>query len=217
MSEKGQMKQQNVTKLTSRYISEHTSIKDCLRKGLINYSSLARQICSHYEIDRFDAVLIACRRIYARTKDLERHEDKIKSLVKKAKLRVRTKIIVAIVAKPRDFERVYKLQAEIRKDGGDFNLIEGDEVITIITNEEYAADLRLAFRTTIKKLTSDLVQVALIFDKRLETTSGVVAHIYGLLAEGGINVLEEMSCWTELMIVIQEEDLPAAMRILSMD
>jgi aspartokinase len=211
------MNEMNVTRLTTRYVSEHASIKDCLRKGLINYSALAREICQHYGIDRFDAVLIACRRIRSRTKGLEVQETRIKELLRRAKLRVRSKIIVAIIAKPRDFERVYKIQSEIKKDGGDFNLIEGDEVITIVTNEEYGADLRLAFRTNIKKLSTDLVQIALVFDKRIETTSGVVAHVYGILAENGINVLEEMSCWTELMMVIDERDLPKAMKVLSMD
>jgi len=36
----------NITKLSEKYINEHPSIKDCVRKGLINYSSLTRQIAS---------------------------------------------------------------------------------------------------------------------------------------------------------------------------
>lgn len=207
----------SMTKLASRYLSEHPSVKDCLRRGLINYSALAREICAHYDTDKFDAALIACRRLGSRVKGQESGEKRIASLIRRAKLRVRTKIMVVIVAKPREFERVYRLQAEIRKDGGDFNLIEGEEVLTIITNEEYAADLRFAFRTNIKKLSPDLVQIALMFDKDIETTSGVVAHIYGMLAEKGINVLEEMSCWTDLMLVIEEKDLTKAMKVLSFE
>jgi hypothetical protein len=57
----------NITKLTESYIAEHPSVKDCLKKGFINYSSLTRQICKDLNLDakkNFDAVLIACRRYY---------------------------------------------------------------------------------------------------------------------------------------------------------
>ena len=50
---------------------------------------------------------------------------------------------------------------------------------------------------------------------KIETTSGVVNYIYGLLADKGVNVLEEMSCWTDLMIILEEKDLSKAMAVLS--
>jgi aspartokinase len=65
-----------------------------------------------------------------------------------------------------------------------------------------------------EKISTGLALVSLLFDKRLETTSGVVAHVYGLLAERGVNVLEEMSCWTELLMVIEERDLASTLECL---
>ena len=61
----------NITKLTEGYIAEHPFVKDCLKKGLINYSSLTRQICQDLNLDprkNFDAILIACRRFYNKVK-----------------------------------------------------------------------------------------------------------------------------------------------------
>jgi hypothetical protein len=58
----------SITKQAEAYISEHPSIKDSLIKGLINYSALSREICEHLRTDRFDAVLIACRRYYWKTR-----------------------------------------------------------------------------------------------------------------------------------------------------
>ena len=55
----------------------------------------------------------------------------------------------------------------------------------------------------------------MIFDEKIETTAGVVSYIYSLLSEKGINIYEEMSCWTDLMIVIDENDLGKTMNILS--
>jgi hypothetical protein len=213
----GQPSSPNISRLVIRYVSDHPSVKDCLRRGIINYSALAREVCTHFGIDKFDAAVIALRRLHRRTKGSESREKRIMQLIRRAKVRVRTKIMVAIATKPRDFEKVYRLQREIRLAGGDFNLIEGEDTVTIITNDEHGPELRLLFRTSLRKLSTKLVQIALLFDKELETTSGVVAHVYGLLADSGVNVLEEMSCWTDVMIVIEQRDLTKAMKALGLD
>lgn len=206
----------SVTRLTQNYIAEHPSIKDCLRRGFINYSALSREVCSHYGIDRFDAVLVACRRIYKKIRSQAPQEKRIVNLIKRAKLRSRNKIMVGIIEKPRDYERLYTLQRDIKRQRGDFHLVEGEEAITIISNSEYAPDLRDAFKGRILKLTLDLTQITMIFDERIESTPGVVSYIYGLLSDHGINVQEEMSCWTDLIIVIDESDASKAMRVLSL-
>ena len=141
-------------------------------------------------------------------------EGPIVGLLSRARLRVKTQIVVAIVAKEDSFTRFSRLQEEIRSQEGGFHLIEGEKAVTIITNDGFVGLLRATFRGSLKKVNTSLTLVSLLFDKRLETTSGVVAHIYGLLAERGVNVLEEMSCWTELLMVIEERDLAATLECL---
>ncbi len=205
----------SITKQVEKYISEHPSILDCLKKDLINYSELSRQICNDLNIKKFDAALIACRRYFRKLKKENIHENEIIKLVKSSKLMVKNKIIVAILEKPRDLEKVYSFQKKIRKEKGDFNLIEGTEVITIITNESYKDEIKKEFSNWIIKITGDVVEFIIVFDKKIETTPGVVSYIYNLLAENGINVLEEMSCWTDLLIVIDTKDMAKAMNVLS--
>lgn len=55
----------------------------------------------------------------------------------------------------------------------------------------------------------------MIFDESLETVSGVVASVYRLFAMNDINIREEMSCWTDIMIIIDEQDIGKAMQVLS--
>ena len=205
----------SITKLSRQYISDHPSIKDCLRLGLVNYSALARTICDNLQIKQFDAVVVAARRYYDQIKSQLPHEKKIVSLIRNAKLRAHNKIAVAVVEKPRDFERLYTLQKKIKKDRGDFNFIEGEDALVLVTNSDYLDDLRVTFKGRIIKLSENLAQITMLFDQKIETTSGVVAYVYGLLASNGINVLEEMSCWTDLMLVVAEQDAAKAMRVLS--
>ena len=49
-----------------RYLSLHPFERDCLARGLINYSKLSRQICKNMNLKSFDAVLVACRRYAAK-------------------------------------------------------------------------------------------------------------------------------------------------------
>ena len=205
----------NVSRLTQRYIREHPSIADCLDRGLINYSSLAREICTTLNIQAFDAVLIACRRYRAKHRTRAVHEKKISSLLKSAKVRVRNKIIVLIIEKGRTLEKALALQKIVREERGDFNVIEGEEVLTIVTNSDYLPRAREVFEGKIKKVTRQLVQITMIFDESVETVSGVVANVYRLFAENDINIREEMSCWTDIMVVIDEKDIAKAMQLLS--
>jgi aspartokinase len=204
----------NASRLTQKYIREHPSVADCLDRGLINYSALAREICREQGVDSFDAILVACRRYYERSKNRRSQEQSIQTLLSKAKVRVRTKILVATLDKYNMLERALKLQELVRKERGDFNLIEGEEALTIVTNTEYAASVEKLFEGNVIKIRQDLVQVTMIFDERIENTPGVVSYIFRSLAENRVNIREEMSCWTDVMIVIDEGDLPKVMDII---
>lgn len=209
------MEKQNITRLTQRYIREHPSVADCIERGLINYSALAREIAKAHEVEAHDAIVVACRRYYERRKPSPRHEDRIKDLIKRAKIRLRTKIAVVIADKSVNFEKALALQKLIKRDRGDFNLIEGEEVLTIITNEEYIGEVRENLGARVRRVTRGVVQITMLFDQRIETTPGVLSYLYRLFAEGGINIREEMSCWTDVMIVVDEADAARTMQLLS--
>jgi len=40
----------NIAKVTKSYIKKHPSIKDCIYKGVVNYSALAREIGEYHGI-----------------------------------------------------------------------------------------------------------------------------------------------------------------------
>ncbi len=203
-----------ITQITTKYIREHPSIADCLDRGLINYSALAREICQKLNIDSFEAVLVACRRYHAKQRSRATHEKRIATLIRRAKIRIRTKISVAIVDKARTPEKILGIQKVIREQRGDLNLIEGEQVYTIVTNDEFSSLIKEAFEGRIRKITKGLVQITMVFDETLESVSGVLATVYRLLAANDVNIREEMSCWTDIMMLIDEKDLTKATHVL---
>ncbi len=166
-------------------------------------------------MESFDAVLIACRRLRSQGRLKISREAKIRALIDNAKIRVRTKLAVAAFDKTLTLAKRSELQSRILKSRGDFNLIEGEESVTVVTNDDYLPLLKKIVGNRLLRTNSNVVQIAMIFQPSLETTSGVVAHIYRLFAENNVNILEEMSCWTEVMVVIDEKDLTRAMQALS--
>ena len=90
------------TELTEKYLSEHPSIKDCLKHGIINYSKLSRKIAKELNIEKetsIEAILIACRRYEAKLKDEKILENKIIDILKRSELEIKNRIVVAIIDK----------------------------------------------------------------------------------------------------------------------
>jgi len=205
----------NITKLTEEYISTHPSIKDSLRKGLINYSSLTRLIAKELELDKsFDAILMACRRYHNKLKKERVSENKIMDILKKSKLEVKNKIIVALIEKDVYFGHLLDLQKAIKNKAGLFHVIEGSTTMTLITAEEFKDEIKKLFKNKIIKITEDLAEVTLKSSRDMEDTPGVIAYLASLLSENGINIIETMSTWTDTLFVISEKDIAKVMDVL---
>ena len=207
----------NITKLTEDYIALHPSIKDCLRKGLINYSSLTRNLCKDLDLDlkkNFDAILIACRRYYRKVGKEAVLENKIIRILKDSKLEVKNKIVVILVQKDIYYDHLIELQKEIKKKAELFHIIEGSNTITIVISHEFLGIVQSLFKNKIIKVTQNLAEITLKSSEDLEKTPGVIAYLSTLLAENGINIIETMSTWTDTLFVISEKDIARIMELL---
>ena len=207
----------SVSRLTHKYIREHPSVQDCLERGLINYSALAREICAANKMDSFDAVLVACRRYFQKKRSHVSREQKILALVKRSKVRVRNKILVASIEKSKGLDKALEIQNFVKKEKGDFNLIEGEDVFTIITNSDYLPILKKTFTSGVLKVSSGLAQITMVFGETLDMTPGVLSYIYRMFSDNDINIREEMSCWRDVMVVVEEKDVAKVMQMLNFD
>lgn len=207
----------NITRLTEDYITEHPSIKDCLKKGLINYSSLTRLIADELKIDlkkNFDAILIACRRYHRKIKSESAVENKILKILKQSKIEIKNKIIAVVIEKDVHFSHLLGLEKEIKSVAETFNMIEGTNSITLITSEEFLDKIRKTFKHKIIKENKNLVEVIIKSPKEIEQTPGILHYLYSLFGEHGLNIAETMSCWTDTLLVIKEKDIAKAMELL---
>jgi len=205
------------TELTEKYLSEHPSILDCLKKGIINYSKLSRKIADDLDIGKktsMDAILIACRRFEAKIKDRRILEDKILKILKESELEIKNKIVICIVEKSGYYEKIIELEKKMHKNAEAFYAIEGSKVFTIITLEKHLENLDQLIGKRIIKQSKNLVMITIKSPKDMEDTPGVIAYLCSLFARSGVNVIEQMSCWTDTIFVISEDDIPSVMKFL---
>jgi len=206
----------NITKLTEKYIESKPSIKDCLKKDMVNFSKLARTIIKENKLKNndFDAVLIACRRYKRKLKKEFQHEEQILDLLKKTKISLKTKIAVIVLEKTIFFNNLIEIGKKIKKTNEEFHMFEGPSSITVITSQEFLPEIKKTFKNSIIKINKDLVAVILKSPENIENLPGVVAFTYSLLADNSVNLVESMSCWTDTIFVVNEKQIAKVMEVL---
>ncbi|MBI2133100.1 ACT domain-containing protein [Candidatus Woesearchaeota archaeon] len=204
----------NITKLTEKYICERPSIRDCIRKGLVNYSALSRQIGHDLGIKKFDAILIACRRYAAKKKGEAGQEKAIINILKNSKIEIKDRIMAVVMEKGLYHNSLIDLEKEIKKKRETLHIIEGANTVTIITGSEFLETIKKQFSREIIKINNGLTQIIVKSPQEIEETPGVIAYLYSVFGDRGINIVESMSCWTDTLFVVNEKDAAKALEAL---
>ena len=207
----------SITKLAENYILEHPSIKDCLKNGLINYSSLSRRIISDLNLSpkkNFDAVLIACRRLKRKLKKEEIFEDKLLAILKKSSIEIKNRIIAVVLERDIFFDNLISLEKEIRKRKEIFRIIESISAITIITTEDFLDLIKKYFKNKIILENRNLAEITIKSPKEIEIIPGTYSYLCNLFGENNINIVETLSCYTDTIFLVKEEDVGKVMGLL---
>jgi len=207
---------ESIAERTRTYIDSHPSIKDCIAKDLINFSSLARLIMKDMGVKNEEAVMIACRR-YAMRLGKHDHEKEILKVLGNSRLEVKTKI--CIVTAKNDWTVLHRLESIFRKlinEKAIMQAIQSAQAITIIADEKLKGEVVDAVgKENVLKVRQDLVEISVKSPEVIVETSGVYATLVSSLAEGGLNIVETASCYTDTIFIVNEADMIKAYSILS--
>ncbi len=203
----------NITKATEAYISQRPSVKDCIKQKLVNYSALSRKISADTGIRNFDAILMACRRYAYKVRGEEIREQKIMEIVRKSKVEIKNKRIAAVLEKSHHGS-LAEMEKQIKKDRETIHIIEGANAITIVTSQDYLDLIKKSFRNEIIAINKGLVEIHVKSPPDIEKTPGVLTYLCSLFSDSSINIVENMSCWTDTLFLINEKDVPKAMEAL---
>jgi len=210
-------KSRSVAQMSRDYIDMHPSIKDAIKLGLINYSALTRLIMTDLKIKNEEAVLVACRR-YGEDLKWTINEAKVLYVLSQSSLEVKTKI--SIITARNDWDVFIRLDSAIKKlldESSVMQVLQGTSSITVITEDSMRPTLeKIIGKRHIIKTTPGLVQVIVKSPETITDTHGILAYLSSSLASRGINAVEVMSCHTDTIFIVQQQDMMAAFEALEM-
>lgn len=175
---------------------------EALRKGIVNFSALARHIQSDLRIKSQNAVKIALIR-YAeslRKADWDM-EEKALSVLAENRVTLLDGIRVIIADQRLGIEN----NAEVKTDAYYVYLTEKN-AIKAMTRQQ---------KKHVIKVENNCSAIIVYSGEDVEEVSGVVAFMASVLAEESINVIEFISCYTETIFVVNRYDALRAYQLLS--
>src|SRR5712691_1630147 len=198
------------------YIAGHPSVLDGLKMGIVNYSALARKISKELGIRQKEAVLAACRR-YPVEKLRGYSEDAVRRMLEKSRIQTRTKVATITVVEGVDvLQRLGDVVEELLDENRTCRLIQVSQGTVIIVDDVSVSRVTKRLRSEqILNVTRGLVEIAVTSPETIEETPGLLAFLSGALASRGINIVEEMSCYTDTIFLLDRDDMTPAMEILA--
>ena len=197
-------------------IAGHPSITDALKMDIVNHSALARRICKELGIRREEAVLAACRR-YPVEKLRGYSEDAIRRMLKKSQVQTRTKVATITVVEGVDvLQRLGDVVEELLDENKVCRLLQVSRGTVIIVDDTSVSRVTKKLRPEhIISVARGLVEIAVTSPETVEKTPGLLAFLSGALASQGINIVEEMSCYTDTIFILDRKDMTRAMEVLA--
>lgn len=204
----------SVSAIVRHFLVRNPAIRECLVRGLINYAALARLICAQERILNVPGAAVACRRQAKSFKSSAKSSALVRDVMAHAHISVVSQINVAQIDKPVNHRDLMVFCASLRELRAECNITEGRNQFTLIFSERFAAKVRDNFEQRLRGITSGLAQVSIVFDPKFQSTPGVVAHIYSILVAEEVNIYEELSCASDLLLVVDEHNAQRVVGIL---
>jgi hypothetical protein len=206
----------SAAELTRKYIDRHPSIRDCISKDLINYSSLSRLIMKELGVMNEEAVLAASRR-YAMKLAKTDFEGGVMKIFEQSRLELKTRICIVVAKNEwivlKNLEDVVK---KILAEKSTMQVLQSANGITVISEDKHLPTISKAIgQDHIISVRENLAEITVKSPPAIEETPGAFAYVMTMLSEQGINLLEAVSCYTDTIFIVSRDDMMRAFDILS--
>lgn len=212
----------SVAEATRRVINGKSSIIDCLRFEVINFSALAQLIkpevlivCKKEKVN-LDSIKMSLMRytdeLISEKKILEQE---ISGVIAESVLELKNDLIVITVKQELFLSKINKI-IEFIHEFRFFQLIQGTDVFTILADQSKKKELLSVFTSPLSLI--DIIEnqsaLILISPKEIMKISGVISYLTYLLSSGQINITQIMSAYTDTIFVVDRINAIKAYNLL---
>lgn len=208
-----------VTYWVEQIIKQKPFLQEALARGLINNAALAESMIPEIEKKlkkkiKFSSVNMAIRRL---SETLEkRFENKLK-FDKHSDISIQSNLVMFMIKRTWEAQRTVKEIYTIfdNKPGIFINITQGQHEIVILTSNLYEKEIDELFSEKLKiKKFENLSGITIKIPENFCETPGFLYIISRALALENINIIDVISTYTELTIIIDEEDTAHSFEVL---
>lgn len=207
-----------VPEIVEQLVRNHPLLEEGLRQGIINLSAYARQIKGMVEKHLSKpvteaSILMALRR-------MEKHGEEIATKVKSwvaTDISVRSHLVELTYSNsPTLFDSIKQTLQEITLSSDSFlTITRGMQETTLLLSQHYAEATKAKLISEhLRGEIRELSAITIGLPKEAVETVGLHYTILKQLAWEGINIIEEVSTYTEFTIVVRDGDVESAFRVL---
>jgi hypothetical protein len=199
-----------------RYLDGHPVIADAIRLGIGNYSAIARRISADLGQGGTDAIIAACRR-YPRGRGESFREAGVRRVLRKSRIETRTKVAAITLSQGIDvLQRLGDVVEELLDENSLCRLIQVSRGTVVIVDEDSVLRVTKQLRgPQVVGVRKGLVELAVTSPESIEETPGLLTLLTGVLSAQSINIVEALSCFTDTIFLLEQDDLNAAMAVLT--
>ncbi|MCC7570790.1 hypothetical protein KO465_05585 [Candidatus Micrarchaeota archaeon] len=198
----------SVTSIVERIIEENPLMEYSMKTGIASHVKIAKYI--HNDVEKakgqevnLSAIVMALQRFSFSKKEQKIKDFSIRNITTRSNL---SEISIAKTPKIRDIiSAVYNI---IDSDRGEIvNFVHGNSETTIIFESQKMDKIKEKLKG--EKILAEIVglsEVSVLFSKNMFEEPGFLAHILKELAWREINVVEVISTYNELCIIVRDEE-----------
>jgi hypothetical protein len=207
---------EDIVAKVQKIIDIHPTIRNDMSYGLINARKLAKYIIKQYLADAsLDAVIGAIRR-YNPNSATWIFENAQEIILHSTTMSTRNPIVSIDMNKDQKIQQLLpQLFSLIHYQRGEIlRIFQAEESIKILIDQNNLKKIQTIIpKNKIKEITTNLAEIHIHMDAQAKYTPGTTAVFVNALAMNNINIRELMTCGSEEMWYVEENDLPTAYRV----
>ncbi len=208
----------SVSAAVRRIIDSDPSLKECVSRGIVNYSQLARHIKPWVDTlvgseSSLQAIKMAIARYTPGRDHLGHPRRRILEVIAKSSVELRSGVGL-VTSYSRGLQRVGKDLESLAEKSRLFLLLSGLKTFTIVVDEELLDPITEKLGEYAIKTYKGQAALIVVSPEEIISTPGVVAYLTGVLAKESINLTQIESIHTDTILILEERQAPKALETL---
>ncbi|MDK6029157.1 ACT domain-containing protein [Ignisphaera sp. 4213-co] len=209
----------SVSDIVTDVVSSDPIIQQCIGRGIVNYSKLAKMLHpiisqllgKEVSVDSIKMALIRYSSKAGRERQVRRE---VLEVLARSSIEIRTDITI-VTLRSSALSYVIAFLSKLMSEARFIAIMQSVKTITIVLDRETANEyLTIIKSDDVINVQKDQAAIIIVSPIEIVTTPGVLAYIANVLAQNNINITHIESCYTDTIIILSKNDVEKAFSII---